>query len=134
MNKEFFPKPPTGLMLGFAILITLTGCVGYVRGPSAGVYVEPSVPVNTVFAVEDDYVYYPGYGMYYGNRSQRWYDYEHSAWIVRPAPRHYSRAPSVRVDFHDSPAMHHNQVRQTYPKNWTPEHDRRLNDRREDHH
>ena len=115
----------TGCALGMGFLITITGCVGYVRGPSAGVYVDPSVQVNTGFAVEDDYVYYPGYEMYYGSRTHRWYNHEGSGWVASPAPRGISAerlrsAPSVNVDFHDSPAAHHAQVAKTYPKNWKP--------------
>ena len=29
-------------------------------------------------------------------------------------------APSVRMDFHDSPANHHAEVVKQYPRNWSP--------------
>ena len=122
----------TSCVCGAALLLALTGCVGYVRGPA--------VEVNAGFAIEDDYVYYPGYQMYYGSRSHRWYDYEGSRWMSRPAPRYLSprvirASPSVRVDFHDSPAAHHEQVIQTYPRNWRPDERRseHSNGRRDDH-
>jgi hypothetical protein len=45
--------------------------------------------------------------------------------VTRPSPPRVSvnvllAAPSVRVDFHDSPAAHHAAIVQTYPKNWAP--------------
>ena len=138
MKKNLFPK--TSCICGAAFLLALTGCVGYVRGPGAGVYVGPAVEVNAGFAMEDDYIYYPGYQMYYGSRSHRWYDYESSRWMSRPAPRYLSprvirASPSVRVDFHDSPAAHHAQVIQTYPRNWRPDdrNSEHSNGRRDDH-
>ena len=109
-------------MLGALFLVTLTGCVGYVEGPRAGVYVEPAVQVNAGFIEQDDYVYYPDYQMYYGSHSHRWYDHEGASWVARPEPREVSvgvlrSSPSVRMDFHDSPAHHHSEVVQKYPGN-----------------
>ncbi len=114
-----------GLALAAAFLVTLTGCVGYVDGPRAGVYMEPAVQVDAGFVGQDDYVYYPGYQMYYGSRSHRWYDREGSSWVAHPAPRGVSvevlhSSPSVRMDFHDSPEHHHSEVVRQYPKNWKP--------------
>ena len=68
------------------------------------------VQVNAGFIEQDDYVYYPDYQMYYGSRSHRWYDREGSSWVARPEPREVSvdvlrSSPSVRMDFHDSPAI-----------------------------
>ena len=65
-----------------------------------------------VFVAQDDYVYYPNYECYY-SVSRRQYAYrEGNAWVSRPAPRGVSvdvlmRSPSVKMDFHDSPANHH---------------------------
>jgi len=125
-NRElFFKADKAGFVLGAVLLATLTGCVGYVEGPRAGVYVEPSVQVDAGFVGQDDYVYYPGYQMYYGSRSHRWYDREGSSWVAHPAPRGVSAdvvhsSPSVKMDFHDSPAQHHAAVVKQYPKNWKP--------------
>jgi hypothetical protein len=75
--------------------------------------------------VQDDYVYYPGYQVYYSG-SRRQYTYlEGRSWVSRPAPPRVSAdvlidSPSVRLDFHDAPASHHATVVQTYPKSWTP--------------
>jgi hypothetical protein len=30
------------------------------------------------------------------------------------------RSPSVKMDFHDSPANHHAEIVRQYPKNWKP--------------
>jgi hypothetical protein len=127
MNNKmpFFKADQAGCVLGAVFLLTLTGCVGYVEGPRAGVPVEPAVQVNAGFIEQDDYVYYPDYQMYYGSRSHRWYDREGSSWVARPEPREVSvdvlrSSPSVRMDFHDSPAHHHSEVVQKYPGNRAP--------------
>jgi hypothetical protein len=119
-NKTlFFKTNKVGFVLCAALLGTLTGCVGYVDGPSAGVYVAPAV------VVQDDYVYYPNYGVYY-SQSRRQYAYqENGAWVNTPEPRGVSvdvllASPSVKMNFHDSPANHHAAVAQQYPKNWKP--------------
>ena len=75
--------------------------------------------------VQDDYVYYPGYQVYYSGNTRQYVYLEGSAWVTRPAPPRVSAdvlfaSPSVRLDFHDAPAVHHETVVQTYPKNWAP--------------
>jgi hypothetical protein len=124
-KKLFFKADQAGFVLGAVLLMTLNGCVGYVDGPRAGVYVEPAVQVDAGFVGQDDYVYYPSYQMYYGSRSHQWYDRERSSWVAHPAPRGVSvgvlhSSPSVKMDFHDSPANHHAAVVKQYPKNWKP--------------
>ncbi len=118
--KLFFQANKVGLVLCAALLGTLTGCVGYVDGPRAGVYVAPPVVV-----VQDDYVYYPGYQVYYSSSRHQYAYREGRTWVSRPAPRGVSVdvlmvSPSVRMDFHDSPANHHTAVAKQYPKNWAP--------------
>ena len=120
VKKLFFKTDKVGFMLGAVLLGTLTGCVGYVDGPRAGYYAEPSVAV-----VQDDYVYYPGYQVYYSSSRHQYAYQEGHAWVSRPAPRGVSinvlqASPSVRMDFHDSPANHHAAVVKQYPKNWAP--------------
>lgn len=101
------------------LLTLLTGCVGYVDRPAAGVAYEAPA------AGQDDYIYYPNYGIYY-SASRRQYAYlEGNAWVSQPAPRGVSvnvllASPSVKMDFHDSPANHHAAVVKQYPKNWKP--------------
>ena len=140
-GKIFFKADKAGILLGAMLLATLTGCVGYVEGPRAGVYVEPPV-VETAVVIQDDYVYYPAYEVYYSS-SRRQYAYrEGNAWVARPAPRGVSvdvlrASPSVRMDFHDSPAEHHAAVVKQYPKNWAPAKSNQgqnpKNDQHEDH-
>lgn len=123
MNDKwpFFNADKVGFVLGVALLMTLTGCVGYIDGPRAGVYAEPPV-VETAFAVQDDYVYYPDYEVYYSSSHHQYAYLEGGAWVSRPAPRGVSvemlrASRSVRMDFHDSPANHHAVVVKQYPKN-----------------
>ena len=106
--------------LGVSLLGMLAGCVGYVDGPRAGVYVAPPTVV-----IQDDYVYYPNYECYYSVSRHQYAYREGNAWVGRPAPRGVSvnvlmASPSVRMDFHDSPAQHHAAVAKQYPKNWKP--------------
>jgi len=122
-NHQFFSKAgPAGCVLGAVCLLSLTGCVGYVDRPAQGsVYVEP----YATFAVEDDYVYYPSYECYYSASRHQYAYREGNAWVARPAPHGASvevlrASPSVKMDFHDSPANHHATVAQQYPKNWKP--------------
>jgi hypothetical protein len=121
MNTEslFFKTNPVGLVVCVALLATLAGCVGYEDGRGSGVYVAPAV------AVQDDYVYYPNYGVYYSTSRGQYAYQENGAWISRPAPRGVSAdvllaSPSVKMNFHDAPANHHAAVVQQYPKNWKP--------------
>ena len=119
-KKLFFQTNNVGLVLGIALLAMLTGCVGYVDGPRTGVQVEPYA-----FAVQDDYVYYPNYECYYSVSRHQYAYREGNAWVARPAPLGVSvdvllASPSVKMDFHDSPAQHHAAVVKQYPKNWKP--------------
>ena len=123
--KEFFFKTDkAGFALGAVFLTTLTGCIGYVDRPYAGdVYQAP--PVETTLVAQDDYVYYPGYDVYYSGRRHEYAYMDGGLWVSRPAPRGVSvevllASPSVRMDFHDSPAYHHAAVVQRYPRNWKP--------------
>ena len=125
MNRTKCSK--IGFMFGTALLGVLTGCVGYVDGPHhARVYAPaPAVYVQSGVVVQDDYVYYPGYQVYYSGRSRQYVYLEGSAWVSRPAPPHVSidvlfASPSVSLDFHDAPSVHHATVVQTYPRDWTP--------------
>ena len=107
-------------MLCAALLTTLTGCVGYVDGPRAEVYAAPPVVV-----VQDHYVYYPDYEIYYSSSRHQYFWPEGGAWVSRPAPRGVSvdvllASPSVRMNFHDSPANHHAEIVRQYPGNRSP--------------
>jgi len=102
-------------VLGAVLLAMLTGCVGYVEGPSTGY----------AFAAQDDYVYYPNYECYYSVSRHQYAYREGNGWVARSAPRGVSvkvmmASPSVKMNFHDSPAQHHATVVKQYPKNWSP--------------
>ena len=120
-KNHFFKADKAGCALGAVLLLTLTGCVGYVdRPPQGSVYMAPPVVV-----VQDDYVYYPDYEIYYSSSRHQYAYMEGGAWVARPGPRGVSvdvllASPSVRMDFHDSPAHHHAAVVQKYPRNWAP--------------
>jgi hypothetical protein len=118
-QKIFFKKYKQAPILYAALLLTMTGCVRYVDGPRGGYYEEPSV------VVQDDYVYYPDYQVYY-SISRHQYAYRNGwRWVSRPAPRGVAinvlqASPSVRMNFHDSPSHHHSAVVKQYPRNWKP--------------
>ena len=117
-NKNpFFRADKLGLALATAFLVTLTGCVGYVN--------EPRAEVGTTFVARDDYVYYPQYECYYSVSRHQYAYREGNAWVSRPAPRGVPEnvlrtSPSVKMNFHDTPAQHHAAVVKQYPKNWKP--------------
>jgi hypothetical protein len=114
-------------VLGAALLGALAGCVGDQGGPShARVHARPPPGyVGGQAVVQDDYVYYPGYQVYYASNRRQYVYLEGSSWVTRPAPPRVSvdvlvASPSVRLDFHDSPAVHHTTVVRQYPKHWAP--------------
>jgi hypothetical protein len=125
MNRTKCSK--IGLVSGVALLGALTGCVGYVDGPRRGdVYVQPpSVQVEAGVVVQDDYVYYPAYQVYYSSNRRQYIYQDGRSWVTRPTPPRVSvdvlfASPSVRLDFHDAPSFHHSQVVRQYPKHWAP--------------
>ena len=62
-TKLFFKTDKAGFALYAALIGSLTGCVGYVECPPE----QGSVHVEPAFAVQDDYVYYPNYEVYYSS-------------------------------------------------------------------
>ncbi len=130
------PKTERHWLLAAALLLTLTGCLGYVDRPRGGNGRGfQSARVQPGFVGQDDYVYYPAYQMYYGSRSRQYYYQDGSAWVAQPAPARVAvsvlvATPSVQMEFHDSPAAHHAQVIRTYPATWAPNHGN--NDRKND--
>lgn len=116
---------PAGLVAGLALSSVLAGCTASVSGQAGGHRGHRTGPTQAVVVFQDDYDYYPGYEVYY-SRSRREYVYlDGNVWVRRPEPRGITlsvllAAPSVRVDFRDSPEHHHAMVLQNYPKNWQP--------------
>ena len=85
----------------------------------------PSVYVAGGAAIQDDYVYYPAYQVYYSSNRHQYVYQDGRSWVSRPAPPRVRvnvllASPSVRLDFHDSPSVHHATVARQYPKNWAP--------------
>ena len=81
--------------------------------------------VETGVAAQDDYVYYPGYQVYYSSYRHQYVYQDGRSWVSRSAPPHVSAdklfaSPSVKVDFHDAPANHHAEIVKQYPKHWAP--------------
>jgi hypothetical protein len=123
-KKLLFKADKAGFALCAVFLGTLTGCMGYVERPREHAYVAPPM-VETSIVMQDDYVYYPGYEVYYSNSRRQFIYLEGRSWVTRPAPPRVSvdvlfASPSVRLDFHDSPEIHHSTVVRQYPRNWRP--------------
>ena len=120
MKTTAYSKISAGVV-GGVLLALLVGCeTGNTRG---GGYVQTTAYADPVFGNSDDYVYYPGYETYYGRRTHRYYYRDGSSWVGRSEPYNVSTnvlltAPSVSVDFHDSPVRHHAEVTKRYPRQW----------------
>lgn len=133
-KKHFFKASNAGFVLSAVVLAALIECAGNANGQNAkvnvGINVAPPVVVAPPIVVtppvmQDNYVYYPSYGVYY-NSSRHQYAYQdRGMWVSRPSPSGVSAdmlraSPSVKMDFHDSPEKHHAAMVQKYPKNWAP--------------
>jgi hypothetical protein len=118
----------TGAVAGVALLATLAGCVAtpVAQNPRYGTRSPAPVQVVQVYQQPDDFDYYPAYEVYY-SRNRREYVYrDRGTWVRGPEPRGVSlslmlASPAVRVDFHDSPDRHHENIVRTYPRHWRPE-------------
>ena len=122
-NGKYYSR--LGFVVGAAVLAVLSGSVGCVYGPPNAGYAESPVYVGGGAGVQDDYVYYPGYQVYYSNHRHEYIYQDGHSWVSRPAPPRVSSevlvsAPSVRLDFHDHPSNHHATVARQYPQNWAP--------------
>src|SRR4051812_47088733 len=126
--------------LSFALFASaLTGCIGYVDSrpharvyaPRPAIYVEPArvyappppVYVEPTVVVQEEYVYYPSYQVYYSAHSRQYIYLDGRSWVTRPEPPRVSASvlfasPSVSLDFHDHPSRHHVNVARDYPKHW----------------
>jgi hypothetical protein len=122
-KNSFLTANKSVLLAGAAFLGTLALASTAARADDhVSVQVNAGVGVGVVAA--DEYDYYPGYETYY-NRTRHEYVYrDGSAWVHRAAPPAQVkadvllRAPSVRMDFHDSPEAHHEAIAKTYPHDW----------------
>ncbi len=113
------------LVVCAAVLPVMVGC--YSSSSRSGMHEHaPSGYVEGGVFLEDDYVYYPGYEVYYSSRRHNYVYLDGRNWVTHetPPPRVQvnvlQASPSVRVDFHDAPAQHHATVVRQYPRNWKP--------------
>jgi hypothetical protein len=124
-KKHFLKTNKIGFTLGAVLLAALTESAGYAGGLSVGINVTPPVVVAPAVVVQDDYVYYPDYGVYYNSGRHQYYYLRGDAWVWAPAPEGVTvdvllASPSVHMDWHDSPANHHKEMLQKYPRDWKP--------------
>ena len=128
-KKHFIKTKKTGFVLGVALMVALAECAGNANGQgtgvSVGINVTTPVPVPPPL-VQDNYVYYPTYSIYYNSSLHQYVYLQDGAWISTPAPQGVSvpvllASPSVNMDFHDSPEKHHAEMEHKYPKNWAPD-------------
>lgn len=117
-----WPRKP-GLVPCMVLVGVLTGCVSHEAGPSPqrSVY-RPPPPVYA--EAPADYVYYPGYEVYYSSARRHYVYQDGRSWVTRSSPRVSVEvlfaSPSVRLNLHDSPSVHHSTVVRQYPQHWTP--------------
>ena len=113
--------------IGFVFSVALLGALRMCRlcGRAARRSVRPgAIGVRgDGVAVQDDYVYYPAYQVYYSSSRHQYVYQDGRSWVSRPAPPHVAvnvlfASPSVNVGFHDSPANHHAEIARQYPKQW----------------
>jgi hypothetical protein len=123
-NKPLRAAEMVGGIFSVTFSIAMTGCLA--APPHREFGARRPAPVQHVeVVVQDDYVYYPGYEVYYSSNRRQYMYRNGNAWVTQAAPPQVSMAvlqasPSVRLDFHDAPARHHESVVQTYPRNWSP--------------
>jgi hypothetical protein len=133
INKKHFLKTnKIGFVLGAVLLAALVNGVGSANGQTVGVTVAGPINVaapvavpQTVVVAQDDYVYYPNYGMYYNNSRHEYAYLNNGAWVTALAPYGVTAdvllaSPSVHMDWHDSPEKHHADMVKRYPRNWKP--------------
>jgi len=124
-KKHFFKTNKVGFVLGAVLLVALAKGVSYANGQNVGITVTPPVVAAPGVVIQDDYVYYPNYGIYYNSSRHQYAFLKNGAWVSQPTPQGVSlgvlqASSSVSMDFHDSPANHHVEMLRKYPKNWKP--------------
>lgn len=125
-NLDFSKVGISGLAIGSVLLLaTFTACsrADAPQATAAVTVAPPAAEPAPEAVVQDDYDYYPGYETYYSRNRHEYVYREGNRWVRRPQPRGITvdllfAAPSVRVDFRDSPERHHDNVVRSYPRNW----------------
>lgn len=103
-------------LVGTALALTLASC--YETSESHGFTGIAGDRIG------DDYVYYPKYEVYYSPGTREYVYYNNGTWVRTTSPSQVwaadiAGAPSVRMDFHDSPEHHHAEIARAYPRTWT---------------
>jgi hypothetical protein len=98
--------------------LMISACGGQVEGD-----VTVQGPPDQVVVTQDEYDYYPAYGVYFNPYRRQYYYQDNGAWINRPGPPGVSVAvllapPHARMDFHDHPQYHHDEIIRRYPRTW----------------
>jgi hypothetical protein len=131
INKKHFSKTnKVGFVLGAMLVAALAEGVSSADGQAVGIAVTPPevvvtapVVVAPAVVVQDNYVYYPAYGIYYNSGRNQYAYLNNGAWVTAVAPYGVSvdvlrASPSVNMDWHDSPEKHHAEMQKQYPKDW----------------
>jgi uncharacterized protein YijF (DUF1287 family) len=142
MNKQtqLTKTNTTGSLLGALLLAALTQGAINADAQSVGITINPPIVVTPpAVVVQDDYQYYPSYGIYYNTYRHQYAHLNGDAWVLAPTPQGVTAdvllaSPSVHMDFHDSLANHHKEMLQKYPKSWRPsaEHHDQKEERKDD--
>jgi hypothetical protein len=121
-----------GIVLALLTVGTMAAPMSYADDLHIGV----NIGAPTVTVAPDNYVYYPAYGAYYSPR-RHLFAYEHAgSWVWEAAPPGVSAnvvlaTPSVKMDFHDAPWLHHKEIVRRYPHDWRGDHGEHLDRDRE---
>jgi hypothetical protein len=113
-----------------ALLLVFAGCASEPSSRSA-YYRTSAIGYDnrgSVVTYEDDYDYYPGYEVYYARNRHEYVYRDGNRWVRSASyPRANSQvllsAPSVRVEFRDSPERHHDEIIRRYPHDWRRDRD-----------
>jgi len=136
-TQRFIKTNSAGFVLGAVLLAALANGAISAEGQGIGirvtpptivvappvVVVAPPVVVAPVVVVQDDYMYYPNYGIYYNSGRHQYAYLNNGIWVTAATPYGVTAdvllaSPSVHMDWHDSPEKHHAEMMQRYPKNW----------------
>ncbi len=102
-----------------ALPLLIAACGAQVEGEVA----VPGPP-GAVVVDQDEYDYYPSYGVYFNPYRHLYYYQDNGVWVNRSGPPGVSvdvllASPHARMDFHDHPQFHHNEVVRRYPRTWS---------------
>lgn len=125
INKYHLSKfKRLGFVSTLVLLVTFTKSVGSAQAQTAGATVTPPIVVAPV-VIQDNFIYYPNYGVYYNSRRHQYHYLKDNVWVSQPVPTGVSvsvlqASPSVNMDFHDAPEKHHAEMLKKYPHDWKP--------------